>query len=221
MLISGSEYEMETSLHNSEEYNNDGHQREVDEGIGESETDIRPSSLSNSPSDENVPLCGAATDNDHLHRYISDTIHYQKTIENTKDGSLSTLSSTGTTTSSSSEKNSPDEQISHIVDSISQYGPGAPEPSGVMDSVSEVNEQKENTAATIREESDTVSDNRAPVNENWDDDDDDDAALEEKRRLQDEEYARYLTASVHVNDENKERGKYELICLYSKQALDV
>ena len=119
--------------------------REVDEGIGESETEVRDSPL-NGAGDATTPLLVGYSSSDHQSKTLSDT---------GKESSQSTLSSVTNTTSSSScsEKNSPDDpQAAHIADKIKEFSGGGTVnetgdqgmtggPSGLMDTVEAVESQ--------------------------------------------------------------------------------
>ena len=119
--------------------------RDVDEGIGESETEVRDSPL-NGAGDATTPLIVGYSSSDHQSKSLSDT---------GKESSQSTLSSVQTTTSSSScsEKNSPDDlQAAHIAEKIKEFSGGgtvnesgdqgvAGGPSGLMDTVEAVESQ--------------------------------------------------------------------------------
>ena len=112
----------------------------MDEGIGESETEVRDSPL-NGGSDVTTPL---------LVGYQSKSLS-----ETGKESSQSTLSSVQTTTSSSScsEKDSPDDpQAAHVAQRITEFSGGGTGnnsadqisvggPSGVMDTVEAVESQ--------------------------------------------------------------------------------
>ncbi len=176
-------------------------------------------------SDSMPLLAGAAGDNENIHKYISDSIHQDQChTDMGKDSSPSTVSSTQTTTSPScSEKNSPDEQVSHIVDKIAEFSGGTNEqyagvPSGVINSAEllegagDRKNRTGNAAAGTQQGSDlpASSSNHGnqqlpPQQENWDTDEDE-AAQEEQRRIQDEEYTEYFRCSVHINAETNERS---------------
>ena len=124
---------------------NSNKSRDVDEGIGESETEVRDSPL-NGAGDATTPLLVGYSSSDHQSKSLSDT---------GKESSQSTLSSVQTTTSSSScsEKNSPDDlQAAHIAEKIKEFSGGgtvnesgdqgvAGGPSGLMDTVEAVESQ--------------------------------------------------------------------------------
>ena len=118
--------------------------RDVDEGIGESETEVRDSPL-NGAGDSTTPLLVGYSSSDHQSKSLSDT---------GKESSQSTLSSQTTASSSScSEKNSPDDpQAAHIADKIKEFSGGGTVnetgdqgmtggPSGLMDTVKAVESQ--------------------------------------------------------------------------------
>ena len=194
----------------------------IGDGIDKNEMNGHDSSHDSIPplleddSDSMPLLAGAAGDNANIHKYISDSIHQEQChTDMGKDSSPSTVSSTQTTTSPScSEKNSPDEQVSHIVDKIAEFSGGTNEqyigvPSGVINSAEliEGTGDRKNRTANAAGTQQASNQQLPPQQENWDTDEDEEAAQEEQRRIQDEEYAEYFRASVQVNAETNERSK--------------